>query len=268
MKSSPPKVEYMVDTTRSMIKTLRSRGLDDLVFSATLYKHGKKLNSIDLAEATNFSRLVRQYVKTEVPDKVRVELKTPSDNMQRWMKQFELTELSDDIPRSSVPAAAFQGFGEADIQDLVNRRFVELERHKELERVNQEIIELRDRNADMEKELESLHAVVEAKKQLEYYSAIIGAAFPGLANFLKGTAIGPVFSFLAGNGDPPAEEPQLQAPQMASDQTQTTMDMICEFIRTLNEQEVATLYLLMIEIEKDRSLLQQLQHFITHPTSA
>ena len=39
--------------------------------------------------------------------------------------------------------------------------------------------------------------------------------------------------------------------------------MLCEFIRTLNEQETATLYLLMAEVEKDRSTIQRVLNYIT-----
>jgi DNA-binding protein Fis len=39
--------------------------------------------------------------------------------------------------------------------------------------------------------------------------------------------------------------------------------MLCEFIGTLNEQETATLFLLMAEIEKDRSSIQRILNYIT-----
>jgi hypothetical protein len=39
--------------------------------------------------------------------------------------------------------------------------------------------------------------------------------------------------------------------------------MLCNFIRTLNEQEIATLYLLMAEVEKDRSNIQRVLSYIT-----
>ena len=97
MSQLSSRIDYMVTTTKAMIRTIQSQVTGDLVFSATLYKHGKKLNCIELAEAASFSRLVRQYVKSEQPDKVRVELKTLNDNVQRWMKQFDLQEVSDHL---------------------------------------------------------------------------------------------------------------------------------------------------------------------------
>ena len=71
------------------------------------------------------------------------------------------------------------------ILHTLNKRFVELEKQKELERVNQELNELRERNGELERELEELTTTVEAKKQVEYYSSIIGAALPGLAKIQR-----------------------------------------------------------------------------------
>jgi hypothetical protein len=240
------------------------------MFTATLYKHGRKLNSIELAEAGSFSRLIRQYVKSEQPDKVRVELKTMSDNVQKWMKQFDLQDSGETLSRSlplpsptgySTGHSGYAGLGEAEINDLVNKRFVELEKQKELERVNQELNELRERNGELERELEELTTTVEAKKQVEYYSSIIGAALPGLAKFFEASAIGPALTFLAGSEDDKEnglDEPLLEAPMVSA-----PVDMLCNFIRTLNEQEIATLYLLMAEVEKDRSNIQRVLSYIT-----
>jgi hypothetical protein len=273
MSQLASRIDYMVTTTKGMIRTIQSQGTGDLMFTATLYKHGRKLNSIELAEAGSFSRLIRQYVKSEQPDKVRVELKTMSDNVQKWMKQFDLQEFSEHAEPFTACTSpdglhtGYAGLGEAEINDLVNKRFVELEKQKELERVNQELNELRERNGELERELEELTTTVEAKKQVEYYSSIIGAALPGLAKFFQATAIGPALNFLAGIGNDkrmvritalnqtasPLEAPVASAP----------VDMLCNFIRTLNEQEIATLYLLMAEVEKDRSNIQRVLSYIT-----
>ncbi|MFN5365640.1 MAG: hypothetical protein ACK5CH_09520 [Bacteroidota bacterium] len=267
MSQLASRIDYMVSTTKGMIRTIQSQGTGDLMFTATLYKHGRKLNSIELAEAGSFSRLIRQYVKSEQPDKVRVELKTMSDNVQKWMKQFDLQEsgetLSRPLPVSTYNTghSGYAGLGEAEINDLVNKRFVELERQKELERVNQELNELRERNGELERELEELTTTVEAKKQVEYYSSIIGAALPGLAKFFEASAIGPALTFLAGSEDDKEnglDEPLLEAPMVSA-----PVDMLCNFIRTLNEQEIATLYLLMAEVEKDRSNIQRVLSYIT-----
>lgn len=256
MKTS--KVDYMVDTTRAMVKTIQAQGHDNLVFSAVLSRQGKRMNSIDLADAASFSKLIRNYVKTEQPDKVRVELKSSNDNVQRWMKQFELIELTDVM---SKPNLGYSGLGEAEINDMVAKRFEALERQKEAELTGQEVVELRERNTELEKEIEDLHEKIEAKKHVEYYSTIIGAALPGLAKFFEKSPIGPTLNFLSGTET--TEEVELEEPVPSEEQPQTSVDLLCEFIRGLNEQEIATLYLLMVEVEKDRSTIGKVLQFIT-----
>jgi hypothetical protein len=200
-----------------------------------------------------------------------VELKTMSDNVQKWMKQFDLQDSGETLSRSlPLPSptgysTGYAGLGEAEINDLVNKRFVELEKQKELERVNQELNELRERNGELERELEELTTTVEAKKQVEYYSSIIGAALPGLAKFFQATAIGPALNFLAGseNSSENSSSESGTASSLEAPVASAPVDMLCNFIRTLNEQEIATLYLLMAEVEKDRSNIQRVLSYIT-----
>jgi hypothetical protein len=106
---------------------------------------------------------------------------------------------------------------------------------------------------------------VEAKKQVEYYSSIIGAALPGLAKFFQATAIGPALNFLAGseNSSENSSSESGTASSLEAPVASAPVDMLCNFIRTLNEQEIATLYLLMAEVEKDRSNIQRVLSYIT-----
>ena len=259
MAKASPKVDYLVETARSMVRTIHSQGGDSLVFTALLYKNGKKLNSIELADAANLSKLVRQYIKSEGPDKVRIELKTQSDGVQKWMKVFDLSDPVADMLRPAPGTQiGYAGLGETEINDLVNKRFEELEKQRELERSNQELTELRKRNLELQSELDQLAEALEAKNQLQHWAQILGMAMPGLARVLQGTALGPFTGLLAGQTD---DGGQLPPPEPIGDSSLT--ESICDFVRTLTEQETATLYLLMAEIEKDRSTVQQVLHFLT-----
>lgn len=262
MPKTSPKIDYLVETARSMVRTIHSQGGDALVFSALLYKNGKKLNSIELADAAHLSKLVRQYIKSEGPDKVRIELKTQADGVQKWMKVFDLSDPVADVLRPlPAPLSGYGGLGEAEVNDLVNKRFEELEKQRELERSNQELAELRKRNAELQRELEQLSDTLEAKNQVQHWAQILGMAMPGLARVLQGTALGPFTGMLAGQAD--GEAGELPAPEPLEGNGLT--EAICGFVRTLSEQETATLYLLMAEIEKDRTLVQQVLHYLTQP---
>ncbi|MFZ4426666.1 MAG: hypothetical protein ACOYOO_05870 [Saprospiraceae bacterium] len=256
MAKGNPKLDYMVDTVRGMVRTIAAQTGGDLIFSALLYKSGRKLNSIELADAHAFSKLVRQYVKSEMPDKVRVELRTQGDNVQRWMKQFELGEspLGPALPNNEN----FLGLGEAEIGELVSKRFEELERQRELERAHQELAEMRLRHEELEREAEDLSAQLEAKNQMEHLLRILSMAFPGLARMLKGTPIGEFLGQLSG------AEGELEAPRPSGGaEDGETVAAVASMVRGLSEKEAAVLYLLLLEVEKDRSALQRVLDFIT-----
>ncbi len=105
----------------------------NVVFNAVFYRNGKKLNSIEQADVVNFSHLVRNYDKSENPDKVKVEFKDQESGNLIWAKTFQWTDVDEEIPRA---LSGYSGLGEAEVNDLVQRKFSEMERSKELERID------------------------------------------------------------------------------------------------------------------------------------
>lgn len=69
------------------------------------------------------------------------------------------------------------------MNDLVQRKFSEMERSKELERMGAELQRLQTENEELEFQMQDMQNTLDAKKQVEYYSNIIGMALPGLAKF-------------------------------------------------------------------------------------
>lgn len=245
-----------------MIKTFPKQGYTSVVFNATFYRNGKKLNAIDQADVSNFSQLVRNYDKSENPDKVKVEFKDIQKGVLIWAKTFDVNEIEEDIHRT---AGGFQGLGEAEVNEMVQRRFNELERQKTIEQLQAELQELKDHNNELEFQVSDLQTTLDAKKQIEYYSNIIGMAMPGLAKFFTGTPMAAAMSFLSGQEDKKEleaakdEEKKEQPPE----QRQSIISLISEFCETLNNQELGSIYLLFIELEKDRSNIQRILKYIT-----
>jgi hypothetical protein len=244
-----------------MINTFPKQGYSNVVFNATFYRNGKKLNAIEQAEVTNFSQLVRSYDKSENPDKVKVEFKDQLKGVLIWAKTFEVNELDEEIQRTT---SNFSGLGEAEVNDLVQRKFAELERQKAIEQLQAELQVQKDLNADLQFQVSDLQTTLDAKKQVEYYSSIIGMALPGLAKFFTGTPVAEAMNFLAGQeeGKDLIEESSTTNP----DQRQSIIKLIGEFSGTLSNQELGTLYLLFIEFEKDKSNIQKILRFITDPS--
>ena len=256
------KIYHLIEVCQKMIKTFPKQGHNKVTFNAMFYRNGKRLNSIDQAVIENFSPLVRSYDKSENPDKVKVEFKDVETGMLIWAKTFEWTDVDEEIPKS---LAGYAGLGEAEVNELVQRKFSEMERSRELERLTSELQRVSALNEELEFQVQDMQNSLEAKKQVEYYSNIIGMALPGLAKFFTNSPVGTAFNFLAGTN----EEKSIEKPSgdSSDSQRETILEMITTFVQTLDNQELGTIYLMLSEIEKDRSNIQKILQFITGSTT-
>ena len=98
---SKRRIYHLIEVCRKMIQTFPRQGYQRVVFNATFYRNGKKLNAIEQADVANFSHLVRSYDKSENPDKVKVEFKDLDKGILIWGKTFEVNELDDELQRGS-----------------------------------------------------------------------------------------------------------------------------------------------------------------------
>jgi hypothetical protein len=256
------KIYHVIEVCQKMIKTFPKQGHNKVTFNAMFYRNGKRLNSIDQAVIENFSPLVRSYDKSENPDKVKVEFKDVETGMLIWAKTFEWTDVDEELPKS---LAGYAGLGEAEVNELVQRKFSEMERSRELERLTSELQRVSALNEELEFQVQDMQNSLEAKKQVEYYSNIIGMALPGLAKFFTNSPVGTAFNFLAGTN----EEKGIEKPlgHSSDSQRETILEMITTFVQTLDNQELGTIYLMLSEIEKDRTNIQKILQFITGSTS-
>jgi hypothetical protein len=256
------KIYHVIEVCQKMIKTFPKQGHNKVTFNAMFYRNGKRLNSIDQAVIENFSPLVRSYDKSENPDKVKVEFKDVETGMLIWAKTFEWTDVDEEIPKS---LAGYTGLGEAEVNELVQRKFSEMERSRELERLTSELQRVSALNEELEFQVQDMQNSLEAKKQVEYYSNIIGMALPGLAKFFTNSPVGTAFNFLAGTN----EEKNIEKPlgDSSDSQRETILEMITTFVQTLDNQELGTIYLMLSEIEKDRTNIQKILQFITGSTT-
>ena len=193
MSTEKSKRYNIAATVRKAIQAQAMLGHQDVVCSAILSRRGKKLNSIDRSPKENFTRLMHQYIQSEQPDKLRVELRSGDDALL-WSKTFPLDQDHSEVTGNMD----FQGFGEAQIGELLNQKMAELRKQEELEQLRSETEQLSQENEALRRQLDGLEETVEAKKKVEYYANILGLAFPGLAKMLSTTPLGGTLGALAG----------------------------------------------------------------------
>ncbi|MEI6882529.1 MAG: hypothetical protein WCK82_14515 [Bacteroidota bacterium] len=252
---SAKKIYHVIEVCQKMIKTFPKQGHKEVVFNAYFYKNSKKLNSIEKAVVSNFSPLVRSYVKSENPDKIKVEFKDTESGTLIWSKSFEWMEVDEGNIKSLEMNT---GLGEVEINEMVQRKFSEMEKAKRLEEVTAELTRLQGINEELEFQVQDMQNTLEAKKQVEYYTNIIGMALPGLAKFFEGTSVAPALNFLSGN-----DTKQNSISKSGDEQRDTILEMIHSFCSGLTNQELGTIYLMLSEIEKDRSNMQKILQHIT-----
>jgi hypothetical protein len=231
-------------------------GHEDVVCSAVLSRRGKKLNSIDRSPKENFTRLMHQYIQSEQPDKLRVELRSGDDALL-WSKTFPLDQDHSEVTGNMD----FQGFGEAQIGELLNQKIAELRKQEELEELRSETEQLSQENEALRRQLDALEETVEAKKKVEYYANILGLAFPGLAKMLSTTPLGGTLGALAG-----LDTPENTLSDTEKSQRETIIELVSEFMASLDDQSLGQLYLVFIELSNNPALIGTLLAKIHEPT--
>jgi hypothetical protein len=253
-------MDNALDDIKEIIAGLQGQEYQGLYFKARYEREGAKLNNIENGKIENINKLVRGYYKTEQPDKIIIEFFDFS-NAVVAVKTISLPKT--DEPQPAVPAAAglgFAGLGEVEINAIVNRKFEAKEKEREYNQARNDVMALTEKVARLEEEKQSLERTVAAKDNMEFYSKIIGVALPGLSQFLTKTAIGPAISMLAGTDG--ADNTDQQQTQVADERTSMT-NMIAEFCHQLTEQELASVYLVLAEMERDRTNIQKTLSFIS-----
>jgi hypothetical protein len=235
---------------KNAIRALSVQGYEGVLCSVHLSKRGKKLNGIDRAAPENFPKLMRDFVASEEPDKMRIELRGDKEEIL-WSKTYQL----DIGPEIRMPAQEeFRGLGQAEVAELVNQKLQEIRRSDELEELRSYRDELESENNELKSQLQELEGVVEAKKNIEYYSGIIGLALPGLAKMLSSTGLGSTLGMLAGI-DQPQELSKAAEPK---GQRETIIELVTEFMQGLDDTQLGHLYLVFVELSNNPALIATL----------
>lgn len=264
---------------KHLLKTIRlfaSQGHPNVCYNAQFFRGGKKQNPITKGEIESFSDNVRSFITSEDADTVRIEFIDEDSGKTFYTKVLDELMLESDEPEEeqqvkAAPvnnnanngASGFNGLGEAQVRemnDIIGRRLSEERRNDEFTKMTQELNELRGKAATLEAEKEELEVSLKAKKELEFYSGIIGAAFPKLAPLFVGTPLAQAAGFLNGTNDITGAAVSQSAPD---DDASSISSLVSEFCETLNTQEASAIHLMFMAFEADRSKIQSALHYIS-----
>jgi hypothetical protein len=260
-------MDNALEDIKEIIAGLQGQDYQGLYFKARYEREGAKLNNIENGKIENINKLLRGYYKTEQPDKILIEF-FDDTNAVVALKKISLPK-DEEQQREQQPAAlngvppGYIGLGE--VEEIVTRKVNLMEEKRLYNEAVNNVNSLTEKVARLEEEKQGLERTIAAKDNMEFYSKIIGMALPGLSQFLTNTAIGPAITMLAGTGSENGNQ-QTQAEQPTDERTSMT-HMIAEFCTQLTEQELASVYLVMAEMERDRTNIQKVLQFISQHKS-
>jgi len=268
-----PELRSIFDKNREVVKMLKAEkqiDQNELFFRAVYNKLGRKIaETKDNPSMSSFTSVINGRYQVCDPDSITITWHHSSNEQKLFEQTFAISkEKAQSQGEENGEAKAkglngFQGFGEAEVNQIVEKRLTDLRRVEDYERMKDEHQSLHQKIKELQQTNEELEKDKAAKETTESYMRIIGMALPGLSKFFGGASL---LSMLAGTDEEP-ENKSLAAAKEPSDEREEMIQLLYDFMMgELNEQEVATVYMLFMEIQKDKTQLQHLLNQITKGT--
>lgn len=263
---------------RTKIRTYQQQG-KDVLFSAIFITGKEKTKLVDHAPVGQLS-LITKNLKCENPDKIRIELYDGKENTNPlWLKEIVLF-----APETETEPGGFKGFGEAEINRIVDERFREKQRLAEYEQLKERVLELTGENEELHDtidELESHNAQLEQeldnKKQIRYYTGMLGDILESFG-IAKDRIKKPIAELMGITGDEDTTK-QLEVKKednsgIVENKNAATglspeeqkrneiIALIAEYLKTTSNEILAGIFSIFSEIEQNNSMAAEILQFI------
>ena len=267
---------------RNRIDSFQKQGME-IFYSATFITGKEKVKLVDHAPASLLS-LVSKNLKYEKPDKIRIELFNGKEaDITIWPKEFVCKEEGSE-PEKGI--STFRGFGEVEINRIVDERFRERKQQVEFEELKEQVQELTEENEELQDTLEKLETrntqleqELEGKKQIKYYAGMLGDIFEsfGISKDRIKKPIAELMGITDSNEKSKQQESEIQATDnsgiieetvkpstpSAEEQKRTEIiSLIAEYLRTTSNQTLAHIFSIFSEIEADNSIADKIIQYI------
>lgn len=273
-QSDYPELRTLFAKNREVVKMLKGeKKLADkqIYFTAVYSKLGKKIaESKDKTSLTAFTTVITGRYQVCHPDSITITWHNYDSDEKLFEHTFSINKPNREHDNEPQPEnhnqIGFQGLGEVEVNNLVEKRLTEMRQREEYERMREENQKMAGQIAELEQQKATLEHDISAKETTENYMKILGMALPGLSRFFGGAGL---ISMLAGTDEPATPPPALgtatPAPVVEPKGEREEMIFMLKDYMTdeLSQQEVATLYLMFMEIQKDKTLIQKILSHIT-----
>ena len=258
----------------------------DVFYTAT-FINGKSHRKVLLKmNAKQLGKQVKSFLEVETPEKIKIDMFT-SEGTFIDMNVCEV--ISQQPPLQPPVAEGFRGFGEAEINSIVDQRMAEKQRaveHEELKEAVKQLSfendELQTRVDELEDQNTELENKLEAKQKLSYYSGMLGDILESFG--IQKSKIKKPIAELMGIDDEkdgksannqeqknaalPAKEDnsgiveEHENENSKEQQRQEAISLINSFLNSLSNQMLVNVFTIFSDIEHDHSLADEILEFI------
>ncbi len=269
---------YNPGNYRTKISNLLKSGLD-VLFTAYIITGKQKTKIVERAPLSQLS-LITKNLKFECPDKVRIELFNGKDAVNPL--DVDEYRVLKDTPEEKVEPNVFRGFGEAEINQIVDERFRERQRLAEYEQLKEKVLELSEENEElrdtimeMENHTAKVEGELESKRQIRYYAGMLGDILEsfGIAKDKVKRPLAELMGMdetsddrkLPGKAEDASGIAEFTGQEVQTPEARKRMEIIslvAEYLKTTPNEVLAAIFSIFSEVEQDNSLAMELIDFI------
>jgi cell division septum initiation protein DivIVA len=239
-----------------------------------------KMDALEIVSQVNVQLAI------EKPEKVKIDMFTDAGEYV----DMNVCEVVDNIPQVNQPIQ-FKGFGEAEINQIVDQRFSERQRLIEHEELKEEVKLLTSENEELENRIEELEnrnaeleTEIETKKSIKYYAGMLGDILESFG-IEKKKIKKPIAEFMGitdGNEAPQKQLPakttdnsgiveETPAPQKPSESNAVAseeqkkdelINLITDYLKSTSLLVVAKLFHIFSDIEANNAVADELMEYL------
>lgn len=258
----------------------------EVLYTATFITGRSQRKLLERMNAKSLVKQVKAFIEVEKPEKIKIDLFTNTGDYI----DMNVCELTDNQP-TPQPVEQFKGFGEAEISQIVDQRLSEKQRIIEFEQMKEEVKELTSENEDLQNQIDKLEernqeleTELENKKQIKYYTGMLGDILESLG-FSKEKMRKPFVELMGLKDEKEAEKKELSAkttdnsgiveetkepvksPNAAANTTEEqkraeVINLIAEYLKSTTNEVLAKIFTIFSDIEANNAVADDLLEFL------
>jgi len=243
----------------------------DVVYTATFMKGNSKQKVMIDMHVKNIRKQVNALIPIENPEKIKIDLNFKDG-------AFIDTGICDLTSKHEQPVmqGGFKGFGEAEINQMVDQRLQERQRIMDFDQMKQQLEEMNIEREELEKYVEQLEKrhlemeeELEGKKNIRYYAGMLGDILESFG-ISKERLKKPLVELMGISETESRQIPNnsdqsgIVEESLSEEQRkrQEIINLICDYLKTTSNKTLTEIFSIFSEIEKNNTLAIEISQYI------